>query len=78
MIHEWEAIKRYIVERARVDAVTGENPTIRTLAHHVLRAVEGPQPVRVVGTPSEPLPGFLRPQSLRETDQRDAWDPDAA
>jgi hypothetical protein len=75
VIHEWEAIKRYIVERARVDAVTGENPTIRTLAHHVVRAVEGgPRAVTVADT----LPAFLQPQSLRETDPRDPWTPDAA
>jgi hypothetical protein len=76
VIHEWEAIKRYIVERARVDAVTGENPTIRTLAHHVVRAVEGGP--RAVADTSSALPAFLRPQSLRETDQRDPWTPDAA
>jgi hypothetical protein len=40
VIGEWEAMKRYIVERAREDATTGPNPTLRTLAQHVLRAVD--------------------------------------
>jgi hypothetical protein len=42
VIGEWEAMKRYIVERAREDATAGPNPTLRTLAQHVLRAVDEP------------------------------------
>jgi hypothetical protein len=33
-----------------VDAVTGENPTLRTLAHHVIGAIDGRQDTRRAAT----------------------------
>jgi hypothetical protein len=63
MMGEWEAMKRYIVERARADAVAGENPTLRSLAKHVIQAVDGRSPVGADVDISRGLPAFLGPLS---------------